>query len=94
MPLTGGTLAGWLDLKKMSAEKFWSSALTSRLKPKWCRLEVFWNVLHLYHLGAKARTIVSANQGGAGVYHPVATLVGWLGLIWGRGQGSLRWQAG
>lgn len=35
----------------------------------------------------KAGVVVSADQGCPGVHHLVATLVGWLELMWARGPG-------
>lgn len=45
---------------------------------------MFLGALCLCHLGVEAGAVVSADQGCPGVYHPVATWVGWLGLVLAR----------
>lgn len=45
---------------------------------------MFQGSLHLFHLGMKAGATESANQGYPGVHCLVATLVGWLWLVWTR----------
>lgn len=44
-------------------------------------------MLHLCNFGEKAGVVVNSNQECPGVYHPVAAFLGWLWLLWARGQG-------
>lgn len=63
-----------------------SGALGSHLKLNWhgpgCS-----RVHCACHLGAKNGAVVGTEQGCLGVYHPVATLMGCLGLMWARSPG-------
>lgn len=93
---TGSTLAGQLDLKQISAGKFWSTvhqgwpSRPCEAKVVWS--EVFWGDWYLCHLETKAGAVVSANQEGESQCalscgHPG----GWLDVLWARVLGSLRW---
>ena len=61
--------------------------LASQLKPRWYGPGVFWGTLLLCSLGTKAGVIVSTNQERPSVHCPVATLVGFLGLMWSMDPG-------
>ena len=61
--------------------------LASQLKPRWYGPGVFWGTLLLCSLGTKAGVIVSTNQERPSVHCPVATLVGFLGLMWAMDPG-------
>lgn len=57
----------------------------SNLEPKWWNPGVFWGALHLCHVGTMAGAALSTNRGYPCGHRSVATLVGWLELIWARG---------
>lgn len=57
-------------------------SLAIYLKPKWCDPGVFWGALHLCHLGTMAGAVLSTNQGYPCGHCSVATLLGWLGMMW------------
>lgn len=62
-------------------------ALASHLKLKWCGPSMFQGALCLCHLDVMAGAVGSNDQVYPGVYCPVSTLVGQLGLVWARGLG-------